>query len=94
MWGEIQHWKWHPLTPTEFQITNFRIVEQTFDKGAEWPEHSVNSENYQGNNFCQKTKPWKLTYFYELTLENCQLKANGSTYWITSMCFKKDLNPC
>ena len=46
MWGEIQHWKWHPLTPTEFQITNFRIVEQTFDKGAEWPEHSVNSENY------------------------------------------------
>ena len=51
MWGEIQHWKWHPLTPTEFQITNFRIVEQTFDKGAEWPEHSVNSENYQGNNF-------------------------------------------
>ena len=46
MWGEIQHWKWHPLTPTEFQITNFRIVvEQTFDKGAEWPEHSVNSEN-------------------------------------------------
>ena len=71
MWGEIQHWKWHPLTPTEFQITNFRIVEQTFDKGAEWPEHSVNSENYQGNNFYLKTKPWKLTYFYELKLENC-----------------------
>ena len=78
MWGEIQHWKWHPLTPTEFQITNFRIVvEQTFDKGAEWPEHSVNSENCQGNNFWgqgltvfEKQNPWKLTYFYELTLEN------------------------
>ena len=53
MQGEIQHWKWHPpLTPTEFQITNFRIVvEQTFDKGAEWHEHSVNSKNYQGNDF-------------------------------------------
>ena len=41
MRGGIQHWKWHPLTPTEFQITNFRIVEQTFDKGAEWPEHKA-----------------------------------------------------